>query len=130
MDFPSKSVVDAIGELQPGIVVCRYDTASIGLLQSLHGMDEPPMVVLLHESRAARDEVSQMDGLIVAVVRAPVPMVSLCAFVRTALATTANAGRQSTRLSARIRNEHPVPLSCSELPPLVGALIPDDARIA
>jgi hypothetical protein len=88
-DCRDTSTLAMIHELRPRIVVCRPGATGVALFNPLRAMREPPMVILLQEGSAGRDEVHQIDELIVASIRMPVPMPGLCAFIRTALSIIA-----------------------------------------
>ena len=88
-DCRDKSTLAMIHELRPRMVVCRPGTTGVALFHPLRAMREPPMVILLQENPLTRDEVHQIDDLLVASIRAPVPMPGLCAFIRTALSIIA-----------------------------------------
>ncbi len=100
-DCRDKSTLAMIHEVRPRLIVCRPGETGITLFRPLRAMRQPPMVILLRENPQACDEVNAIDELIVASIRAPVPMPGLCAFIRTALAIVARLDAPSVPTRGR-----------------------------
>jgi hypothetical protein len=91
-----------IREIRPRVVLCRPGSTGIGLFHPLRSMKEPPMLILLSESKSAADEVRELNGLIVASIRTPVPMAPLCKFVGTALSIAARLDASNVPPAAQV----------------------------
>jgi len=88
-ETPNQPVMSMIRELRPRIVLCRPGSTGIAMFYPLRHMKEPPMIVMLSNSQSSKDEVHYDDRLIVASIRTPVQMASLCRFISAALTITA-----------------------------------------
>ena len=88
-ETPGQPIMSLIRELRPRIVLCRPGSAGMAMFYPLRHMKEPPMIVMLSNGQAAKDEVHCDNRLIVASIRTPVQMASLCRFIDAALTITA-----------------------------------------
>jgi hypothetical protein len=88
-ETPGQPVMSMIRELRPRIVVCRPGSTGMAMFYPLRHMKEPPMIVMLSDREAQKDEVHCDDRLIVASIRTPVEMAALCRFIGTAMTITA-----------------------------------------
>lgn len=82
-------VMSLIRELRPRLVLCRPGSTGMAMFYPLRHMKEPPMIVMVAENAASQDEVHYDERLIVASIRTPVQMASLCRFIAAALTITA-----------------------------------------
>jgi hypothetical protein len=88
-ETPGQPIMSLIRELRPRIVLCRPGSSGMAMFYPLRHMKEPPMIVMLSNGKAAKDEVHYDDRLIVTSIRTPVEMASLCRFIGAALTITA-----------------------------------------
>ena len=63
----------------------RPGSSGMTMFYPLRYMKEPPMMVMLTNARSSKDEVHYEDRLIVASIRTPVEMASLCRFISSAI---------------------------------------------
>ena len=88
-DASGQPLMSMIRELRPRIVLCRPGSMGMAMFYPLRHMKEPPMIVMMSDSQSSKDEVHYDDRLIVASIRTPVQMASLCRFIGTAMQITA-----------------------------------------
>ncbi|TXL77170.1 hypothetical protein FHP25_10420 [Vineibacter terrae] len=79
------SVVRLIEDVGARVVVCRPGSTGIALFHALQESADPPLIVLLSEASAAKDEVYFNGRLLVIVIRTPVAMAPLARFVKSVL---------------------------------------------
>jgi hypothetical protein len=87
-DDAGKTLLDFIREVQPRIVMCRPGTIGMSLFHPLRYMKTPPMLVMVSNAKASRDEIHYEDRLIVASIRTPPQMAALCKFIAAAMTIT------------------------------------------
>lgn len=75
-------VMRLIEDVKARIVICRPGSTGIALFHALQEAADPPMVVLLSDAPAARDEIYCNGRMLVAVIRTPVQMPLLARFVK------------------------------------------------
>jgi hypothetical protein len=85
---PGKALLELIREVQPRIVMCRPGPTGMALFHPLRHMKSPPMIVVVSDAKASKDEVHYEDRLIVASIRTPPQMAALCKFIAAALTIT------------------------------------------
>ncbi|TXL77171.1 response regulator transcription factor [Vineibacter terrae] len=88
-----QTALDMVRELKPRVVVCSDTSDGLSFCHTVRELPEPPMVVVLSEDPKIRDDVYFDGRTVIAVVRAPVRMVALSRFIRTALQIVARLDR-------------------------------------
>jgi hypothetical protein len=81
-------VMRLIEDVKARIVICRPGSTGIALFHALQEATDPPMVVLLSDAPAAKDEIYSNGRMLVAVIRTPVQMPSLARFVKSVAGIT------------------------------------------
>lgn len=81
-------VMRLIEDVKARVVICRPGSTGIALFHALQEAADPPMVVLLSDAPAAKDEIYCNGRMLVAVIRTPVQMPSLARFVKSVAGIT------------------------------------------